>query len=375
MADPPPVVVVTGANGLVGAAVCRALVERSAQVRAVVRRSGSAPALEGVTEDVGEFADEDFAREVTRGADAVVTTVHPMGSSRETQHQVGVEGTPVIARAARDAGVARLVHVSTAGVYDRSPGVGDVGEDSALLPDGSGAYADTKNATDAALAQIEGLTTVLVRPPAILGAGETSVWNTLRPRAILGGEPRGNPAMTLAWVHVDDLAAFIADVATGAVATADDPERGPVVGGDDAGHRGGRARDVAGLPRHGRPTRGRHPGVDRRAGLDGAAAHRPRAGVGLGAARESGAGPGRAAARPGTAPNGERLIGGPSGSPRQLWSNGWAYRCNAAGSWSTSTSSCGTGSGPPETAPPPRIRSARPARTTRRQPSTRSARA
>jgi nucleoside-diphosphate-sugar epimerase len=31
-------------------------------------------------------------------------------------------------------------------------------------------------------------------------------------------------------VHVDDLAAFMADVATGAVATADDPERGPVAG-------------------------------------------------------------------------------------------------------------------------------------------------
>jgi nucleoside-diphosphate-sugar epimerase len=122
------------------------------------------------------------------------------------------------------------VHVSTAGVYDRSPGVGDVGDDSALLPQGSGAYADTKNATDAALAQIEGLTTVLVRPPAILGAGETSVWNTLRPRAILDGEARGNPAMTWAWVHVDDLAAFLADVATGAVATADDRECGPVAG-------------------------------------------------------------------------------------------------------------------------------------------------
>ena len=35
---------------------------------------------------------------------------------------------------------------------------------------------------------------------------------------------------TWSWVHVDDLAAFLADVATGAVATADDPERGPVAG-------------------------------------------------------------------------------------------------------------------------------------------------
>ena len=234
MAGSSPVVVVTGANGLVGAAVCRALVERSAQVRAVVRRGGGAPALDGVTEQVGDFSDEGLARAVTEGADAVVTTVHPMGSAREVQHRVGVEGTPVIARAARDSAVARLVHVSTAGVYDLSPGVGDVADDGPLLPEGSGDYADTKNATDAALAQVGGLTTVLVRPPAVLGAGDTSVWNTLRPQAMLDGERRANPARTWSWVHVDDLAAFLADVATGAVATADDPERGPVAGGTTA---------------------------------------------------------------------------------------------------------------------------------------------
>jgi nucleoside-diphosphate-sugar epimerase len=231
MAASPPVVVVTGANGLVGSAVCRALVERSAQVRAVVRRGRSAPALDGVTEHVGNFADDGFARAVTQGADAVVTTVHPMGSSREVQHRVGVEGTPVIARAARDAGVPLLVHVSTAGVYDLPPGERSVADDGPLLAQGSGDYPDTKNATDAALAEIDGLTTVLVRPPAILGAGDTSVWNTLRPQAVLRGERRANPARTWPWVHVDDLAVFIADVATGAVATADDPSRGPVAGG------------------------------------------------------------------------------------------------------------------------------------------------
>jgi 2-alkyl-3-oxoalkanoate reductase len=225
-----PVVVVTGANGLVGTAVCRALVERSVQVRAVVRRAGSAPPLDGVTEHVGDFADESLARSVAQGAAAVVTTVHPMGSSREVQYRVGAEGTAVLARAARDAGVARLVHVSTAGVYDRSAGVGDVAEDGALLPEGSGDYPDTKNAADAALAQVGGLTTVLVRPPAVMGAGDTSVWNTLRPQEIRNGERRANPAQTWAWVHVDDLAALIADVATGAVATDDDPERGPVAG-------------------------------------------------------------------------------------------------------------------------------------------------
>src|SRR4051812_40224383 len=225
-----PVVLVTGANGLVGTAVCRALVERAAQVRAVVRRGGSAPTLDGVTEQVGDFADGGFARAVSQGVDAVVTTVHPMGSSREAQHRVGVDGTLVLARAARDSGVERLVHVSTAGVYDRSAGVGDIAEDGALLPEGSGDYPDTKNAADAALAQVGGLTTVLVRPPAIIGAGDTSVWNTLRPRAVRDGQRRANPVQSWSWVHVDDLAAMIADVATGAVATAEDPERGPVAG-------------------------------------------------------------------------------------------------------------------------------------------------
>jgi nucleoside-diphosphate-sugar epimerase len=153
-----------------------------------------------------------------------------MGSPRDAQHRVAVEGTPVLARAARDAGVTRLVHLSTAGVYDRSAGVGDVAEDAALLPEGSGDYPDTKNATDAALARVGGLTTVLVRPPAVMGAGDTSVWNTLRPQAVRDGERRANPRQTWPWVHVEDLAALVADVATGAVATADDPERGPVAG-------------------------------------------------------------------------------------------------------------------------------------------------
>ncbi len=225
MSSSPPVVVVTGANGLVGAAVCRALAERAAQVRAVVRRAGTAPVRGGVTEHVGDPA------EVLAGADALVTTVHPMGSSREVQHEVGVVGTARLARAARDAGVARLVHVSTAGVHDRSAGLGDLAEDAALLPPGSGDYPDTKNAADAALAEVGGLTTVLVRPPAIAGAGATSVWNTLRPQAFGDGERSVNPAKSWPWVHVEDLAALIAEVAVGSVAASSDPELGPVAGG------------------------------------------------------------------------------------------------------------------------------------------------
>jgi len=228
-----PIVVVTGANGLVGSAVCAALVERGATVRAVVRRSGAAPLLDGVEEHAGEFFDPDFAATVVEGAYAVVTTVHPMGTDRENQHRIAVEGTPVIARAAVAAGVERLVHVSTAAVYDRSPDMGDVAEDAALVGDDANDYAVTKRDTDAALAEVEGITRVVVRPPVILGPGESSVWNSLRPAAMRSDEEarRANPEQTFAWVHVKDLAALIADVASGRLATSDDPETGPVPGG------------------------------------------------------------------------------------------------------------------------------------------------
>jgi nucleoside-diphosphate-sugar epimerase len=229
----PITVVVTGANGLVGSRTCAALVERGATVRAVVRRPGTAPEIDGVEEHVGDFHDPDFAATVVEGADAVVTTVHPMGTDLETQQRIAVEGTPVLARAARDAGVERLVHVSTAAVYDRSPGVGDVDESSPLVTDEANAYAVTKRDTDAALAEVDGLTRVLVRPPAILGPGKSSVWNSVRPAAMREDPEarRTNPAKTFAWVHVDDLVALVADVAAGRVPTSTDPALGPVAGG------------------------------------------------------------------------------------------------------------------------------------------------
>jgi nucleoside-diphosphate-sugar epimerase len=156
-----------------------------------------------------------------------------MGSDYDTQHRVGVEGTTVFARAARDRGVPCLVHISTTAVYDRSPGVGDVNETSALVAEDANAYAVTKRDTDAALSEVDGLTRVIIRPPAILGAGESSVWNSLRPADIRDDEKarRAAPAQSFAWVHGSGL---LRD-----------------------GHRGGRSR--AGL--------GRRSGVDR-PGLD-----------------------------------------------------------------------------------------------------------
>lgn len=228
-----PIVVVTGANGLVGSHVVAALSERGATVRAVVRRVGAAPDLPGVEEHVGDFADPAFADTVVAGADALVTTVHPLGGGADEQRRVGLDGTLVVASAAVDAGVPLLVHVSTAAVYDRSPGVGDVSEDSALVDDDADDYAVIKRDVDAALDRLKGATRVLLRPPAILGSGESSVWNSVRPAQVRDSEAERHtqPDKSFAWVHVTDLATLAADVATGAIPAGSDPEAGPVANG------------------------------------------------------------------------------------------------------------------------------------------------
>ena len=307
--DVRPIVVVTGANGFVGARVCQKLVQRSASVRAVVRRSGTAPALDGIEERVGDFGEHAFAAEVVGGADAVVSTVHPMGSDRRTQQRIGVEATRTFALAARDAGVATLIHVSTAAVYLRTPGTGDVSEESELVGDDANDYSVTKRDADAALTAVEGITRVAVRPPAILGPGETSVWNTLRPRGMLDDEAARHaaPDATFAWVHVDDLAALIADLATGRVAPSDDPATRT---GDRWLDRGQRRRgpgDAARLLRDGDARAGRRGGLGRGPGLDGLDRRRPRPRLGLDAHRHARCRPSRDRHRPSELTAGNRL--------------------------------------------------------------------
>ncbi|MFC7359180.1 NAD-dependent epimerase/dehydratase family protein [Nocardioides astragali] len=227
-----PIVVVTGANGLVGSHVVAALVEGGATVRAVVRRVGTAPTAPGVEEHVGDFTEPSFAATVVAGADTLVTTVHPLGGDRETQRRIGLDGTLVIAEAAVSAGLPLVVHVSTAAVYDRSPGVGDISEDSDLVSDEAPDYDVVKRDIDAALGRLEGTTRVLLRPPAILGPGRSSVWNTVHPASVDRSESRRRAIaeQTFAWVHIDDLAAIAADLATGAIAVGDDASVGPVAG-------------------------------------------------------------------------------------------------------------------------------------------------
>ena len=268
------IVVVTGANGLVGSHVVSALGERGAMVRAVVRRLGAAPQHPGVEEHVGDFADPAFAATVVAGADALVTTVHPLGSGRDDQRRVGLDGTLAIAEAAgrrrRTPARARLDRRRSTTAARRSATSTRTPQPS--CPTTRRAYGVVKRDVDAALARLAGTTRVLLRPPAILGPGASSVWNTVRPAQIArrrGRAARQSPTRPSRGCTSTTWRAIAADLATGAIASADDPDDGPGRGRLHAGQRRQRPGHAARLRRRGhrgarcRADLGRRAGVDR----------------------------------------------------------------------------------------------------------------
>lgn len=198
-------VLVTGTNGFVGGRVAAALLARGATVRGLVRREGTAP--DGVEEVVGDFTDTAAVVGALDGADAVVHCAATAGPDLDQVRHVNTYGTRSVVDAMQATGVHRLVHISTAGVYERE---GDTVDESApLVTDGAPYNLTKREAEDEVRAGVEaGLRATILRPPAILGWSPTSTWGQKFPAWVRDGELpfTPHPDTTHVWVHVDDLA-------------------------------------------------------------------------------------------------------------------------------------------------------------------------
>ena len=116
---------VTGANGLIGAHLARALLAADHTVRALVRAKSDLRSLEGVEV---EFVQGDVLQPATlhaaaTGCDVVFHTAAVFAYSGYTPEQllgIAVDGTRNVLRAARDAGVQRVVLTSSSVVLGSS---------------------------------------------------------------------------------------------------------------------------------------------------------------------------------------------------------------------------------------------------------------
>ncbi len=170
---------VTGANGFVGKPLCAELLRRGESVIAALR-SASAVA-EGLDEIVvGEIGGDTDWRDALRDVDVVIhlaARVHVMKDTAADPLaeflKVNLSGTENLARQAVQAGVKRLVYVSSVKVNGEST-VANHPYSESDQPAPQDPYGISKWRAEQALQRIAhktGLEVVIVRPPLVYGAG------------------------------------------------------------------------------------------------------------------------------------------------------------------------------------------------------------
>lgn len=177
-------VLVTGASGLLGRTTARALAARGDEVTVLQRGAAGL----GLRELRGDVADPDIVGRAMVGQDAVVhlaARVGVVGTPAEF-HRANVVGTTTVLAAARQAGVSRVVHVSSPSVAHGGEPLVGAGAGPAMPATAGGAYARTKaEAERLALAQ-EGLAVVAIRPHLVWGPGDPQLIGRIVARARAG---------------------------------------------------------------------------------------------------------------------------------------------------------------------------------------------
>ena len=205
-------VLVTGASGLLGGAVARAVRDAGHAVTTFQRRPSGVP---GVDDVLGSVTDAAAVARAVEGCDAVVhlaAKVSLTGDAADFE-RVNVGGSATLVGAMRAAGVPRLVFVSSPSVAHAGSSI--VGDD-ALPADPAharGDYARTKALAErAALAEDSAdLRVVAVRPHLVWGPGDTQLVERIVTRAAAGRLPLLDHGTALVdSTYVDNAASGIA---------------------------------------------------------------------------------------------------------------------------------------------------------------------
>ena len=170
-------VLVTGATGKVGNAVCRALAARGDEVRALVRNP-AASLPEGVEAVPGDVTQPETIAAAVERCELVFNAMgipEQWLEDEDTFDRVNARGTETVVRAAAAAGVRRVVHTSTIDVFHAEQGERFDESRLADYPKGTAYERSKQRAEELALAARgewpDGTEVVMVNPAAVYGLG------------------------------------------------------------------------------------------------------------------------------------------------------------------------------------------------------------
>lgn len=212
-------VLVTGASGMLGGGVARALAERGDEVTVLQRRPSGIDGVREVLGDITVPADVDRA---VAGQDAVMhlaAKVNVMGAWQDYL-RINAGGTLNVLDAARRHGVRRLVHTSSPSVAHAGSSIVGEGAGPASPEHARGNYARSKAMSELmALAEDEraqregrGPAVVVLRPHLVWGPDDTQLVARIIRRAQAGRLPVvGNGAALVDTLYIDNAVdAFLA---------------------------------------------------------------------------------------------------------------------------------------------------------------------
>jgi nucleoside-diphosphate-sugar epimerase len=169
---------ISGGAGFLGLHLARRLLADGHDVRTLdVVPLDDAELERSVDELRGDIRDRDSAGKLVQGADVVVhaAAALPIQASRGSIRSVNVGGTENVLRAADDAGVRRVVFISSTAVYG-VPEKHPIEEDDPLV--GVGSYGESKIDAEG-LCRVAAVETTIVRPKTFIGQERLGVFEIL----------------------------------------------------------------------------------------------------------------------------------------------------------------------------------------------------
>jgi dihydroflavonol-4-reductase len=204
---------ITGASGLVGSHVARALAERGDDLRLLLRERSRLDNLSDLDYETaaGDILDRRSLRRALKGVDRVfhVAGMTSLRASVETLNRVNVEGTRTVLEECLRAGVERVVYTSSAAAIGPAPRGSTADETQAFAVGGYGVpYVNAKREAEVEALRLaaRGLPVVIVNPGHVFGRGDIYRSSTDIVRRFLRRQIPAYVDGALNIVDVDDVA-------------------------------------------------------------------------------------------------------------------------------------------------------------------------